>query len=168
MAKKHHFRIEIWTERFLGTREYGEGLLDLLYTLDSGRWVPERWGFNEPLSSRFGPDSREVILAGWTKRTLNSQGLDVAMNLLIFNKARPRMWLTVAADRSPLPRLNFATLELDAGAFATGDAPARLRRMTAELQVWSRAVYITVSFSAKRTNGRRSDRPWSAYDVSIG
>lgn len=48
MAASANIHIDIWSERFLGTQEKGREFLDLIETMDSGMWTPQRGHF-EPI-----------------------------------------------------------------------------------------------------------------------
>jgi len=145
MAKRDILRVHVWTERYLGTRPKGEELLDLLQTMDNGRWVPEKWGHFEPIRSAFSPEMREAILAAWTEES--PPGTGYASNSVLFKRRNPVVLICATTWRETVPDMNRIWLDLDAKPFATCNGMERLRGIMLDLMSWSQGVYGTMCHS---------------------
>src|SRR5213592_110394 len=105
--------LRVYTNRFLGTPAKGQQLLNVLETVDDGRWVPEKWNTVEPIRYPFEPGSKDRLVRSWVQA--RPPGSYRVTNTLLFRRSRqPRLVLQAEAWRSVRPHLNNVWAHLDA------------------------------------------------------
>ena len=147
MAQSLFFKIEVWTNRFLGTADRGRALLTLLESIDGGRWAPERWNTIEPIRKPFSKNCEGEILKRWTED--QPAGSGNVWNDLMFRRKKPRVLIQVHAQRWGAAELNWIWMELEAKLFSTADGPDRLKAILRALVSWSDGVYGSVYYSGQ-------------------
>ncbi len=130
-------QIQVWTARFLGTREHCYDFLDLIDTFAGGALKPARWNYFEPLQQSYTCESQPKIVSRWTHE--RSPGW--VSNLLFFRRKKPRVEIALDIWRSSRPLLNSAHITLAANSFRDPDMIVHLVK---KLIGWSNAVYATV------------------------
>lgn len=147
MPRSDFVKIEVWTERFLGTTGRGHALLGLLRSIDNGRWLPDRWNTVEPIRKPFTKDCEAEILKCWIADQPSGSGN--VWNDLLFSRKILRALIVVHARRWGTAKLNSIWMELDAKAFSEAGGPDRLKGMLRDLVSWSDAAYGTVYYSGQ-------------------
>ena len=142
MAASDSIHIQVWSEHFLGTKERGAEILDLIEKMDEGMWMPQRWGHFEPIKRRYSPAARDEILSALTE----VRGGRIANNLN-FCRKRPGASIYLTVWRSRVPDLNHVWVVLEAAAFRNESGAGRLRKMVLDLVAWSRGVLATARHS---------------------
>src|SRR6516162_8202955 len=107
MAASANIHIDIWSERFLGTQEKGREFLDLIETMDSGMWTPQRWGHFEPIKREYSSGLRDPILSALTE----VRGGRTSNHIYLRRKA-PSWDISLMVWRSRVPDLNSVCLVL--------------------------------------------------------
>lgn len=139
MAKADKIKLELWSERFLGSRAKGDQLLPVIESMDGGKWRPDKWGHFEPVRLPYTAESRERILAAVSEE----RGGRIA-NDIYLRKQKPAAFMGWLAWRSRVPSMNSFWADLEAIAFSTPDGVDRLKKIVKDLVLWSGAVYATV------------------------
>ena len=138
MGKVAEIRVQVWTERFLGTRAKGEAFIELLRRLDGGRWVPDKWDHYEPVRRSYDANSEEDVLSALTE----SRGGRIANNVN-FVKVLPPASISLNVWRSTVEEMNRIYADFDAKAFSTADGPTRISAIVEDLVKWSSAVFAS-------------------------
>jgi hypothetical protein len=144
LASTDQIRIEVWTERFLGTPAKAAELLPILEGLDGGRWSPEKWGHYEPVRQTYLSTSRANIIAAFSE----SRSGRIA-NQVNFGRSKPQCSIAVDVWRSRVPGMNNAHLDLEAGAFSSPDGPERIVSIVEDMVRWSNAAFASARHSSQ-------------------
>lgn len=142
MSQTPKISVEIWTEKFLGTKEMCDSFLKLMEEIDGGKWKPERWSECEPVRSVFGPESRSSICSKWTQE----RGGRVS-NEIFFRRQKPFAETWVSTWRGRVPSLNSVRLTFEAKAFNSEDGVERLKTVILDFVELSQGVYGTARHS---------------------
>jgi hypothetical protein len=136
--------LHVWTTRFLGTRSKGQQLLDLVSSIDGGRWRPDKWGHFEPIRLPFDAVDYPKMLSAWTEQRPPGSGR--VSNSLGFTRSKPKIliWATGRRLRN-VPSLNDIWFDLDARPFASSDGVERLIDMMLAVVKWTDGVYASMS-----------------------
>ena len=145
MASESKWRLSVYTGRFLGTATKCREFLDVLSSMDSGRWVPDRWGHFEPMRELYNATAHDSIVRAWTEERPPGSGRHD--NSILFRKHSPKALIHVATSRMRTPALNCLWLDLSAGPFTGGDGSERMIAIARAMVHWSEAVYATASHS---------------------
>jgi len=138
VVKRDEIRIQVWTERFLGTPAKGVELVEMLYSIDGGRWVPDNWDHYEPVRRLFSRKSTNEVVAALTE----VRGGDVSNNVN-FVKKRPAATFSLTVWRSTVPSMNRMHINLDARELSGADGTSRISSLVVDLVTWSRAVFAS-------------------------
>lgn len=136
-------KIEVWTERFLGTAELCSDFLDLIDTWADGSLRPDKWNYYEPLRHVYAEGARSAILSRWA----HERAPGWVANSLFFRKKKPRIDISLNIWRSSRPALNSVHFSLEANRFRD---PSEIINLVKRLIAWSGGVYATVRHSDQK------------------
>src|SRR5687767_10891601 len=111
-SNREGLSLRVWTTRFLGTTSKGKQLLDLVSSIDGGRWRPDQWGHFEPIRLPFDAASYPQMLSAWTEE--RPPGSSRISNSLGFKKSKPKTLIWATGRRlTKVPSLNDIWFDLD-------------------------------------------------------
>jgi hypothetical protein len=143
-SNREGLSLRVWTTRFLGTRSKGEQLLDLVSSIDGGRWRPDKWGHFEPIRLPFDATHYPQMLSAWTEERPPESGR--ISNSLGFTRSKPKTLIWATARRlTNVPSLNDIWFDLDARPFTSSDGVERLIEMMLAAVKWADGVYATMA-----------------------
>jgi hypothetical protein len=145
LPRSNFLKIEVWTERFIGTADRTKALLRWLETADGALWMPEYWNTVEPIRKPYTRNSEVEVIKLWTQDRPSGSGN--VYNDLMFRRKKPRMLMLAHAQRWGNAKLNSAWVEVDEAPFLTEGGPGRIRSLLIDLITWSDASYGYVSYS---------------------
>jgi len=146
ITKQPKYFFSFWSEHFLGTNERCRAFLDILNTMDGGRWIPERWNDCEPIRRRYLPTEYEHIAEAWTEERPHGSGR--SQNLILFRRRTPYALIQIDTSRGPVAFLNSVYLDLAAKPFRPDTAIERVLAIMKQIIRWSAAAYATVHHSS--------------------
>jgi len=132
-----------WSTHFLGTRNKGQQLLDLVSSIDSGRWRPDKWGHFEPIRIPFDAAHYPQMLSAWTEERPPGSGR--VSNSLGFTKSKPKTLIWASASRLTVPLLNYIWFDLDSRPFASSDGVERLIDVMLAAVKWTDGTYASMA-----------------------
>jgi hypothetical protein len=137
--------MEFWSDRFLGTDDKCLQFIEILESIDGGRWHPERWNECEPIRKPYTAESVEKIRSVWT----DVRGGNIT-NYIAFKRSKPRFEAWVEVWRARRPWLNSARLKFDFKPFSGIDGVERIKEVFFRLVDWSEPVYAWAHHSDQR------------------
>jgi hypothetical protein len=158
-SKKPLISIHLWTEHMLGTAARAATFLEMIRSLDGGKWVPDKWGQFEPIRQPFLPDSETKIIHDWAEERHGR-----VSNMMLFTRTNPKLLLSVSSWRSKVPGLNWLWFDMDASEFDGADGVDRLKGIMAEFVRWSGAVYACGWCSGQRHYRSEPGNPLQRLD----
>lgn len=150
MAQDNHCLLTVCSEHFLGTEAKCREFLDVLTTMDRGRWIPDKWGHYEPIRGVYSQDAHDAIVGAWTEERPAGSGR--SRNSILFRKRTPQALVHVSTSRTQVPLLNWVSFDLAAKPFSVDDGAERLVEIMLAIVRWSDAVYATACHSRQAHN----------------